>query len=228
MTLQFTSLEAKLAAQEVEAASPSRARPNIYRSGAKRALDLTLTILAVPIFVPVVFLLAILVMMDGHNPFYSQYRVGKNGRHFRMWKLRTMVPNADVLLEEYLDQNPEARREWDTRQKLKHDPRITWFGSILRKSSLDELPQLWNVINGTMSLVGPRPMMVSQRDTYTGEAYFKLTPGLTGLWQVSDRNACEFIGRVYYDEMYDRTLSLKTDVQVLFKTVSVVLRGTGY
>ena len=172
--------------------------------------------------------MALLVALDGHNPFYSQLRVGKDGKHFRMWKLRTMVHNADVLLESYLDRYPEARAEWDSTQKLKNDPRITFVGRLLRKSSMAELPQLFNVLNGTMSLVGPRPMMVNQQNTYTGHAYYRLRPGITGLWQVSDRNHCKFIGRVQYDEQYDKTLSLKTDLRVLFLTVAVVLRGTGY
>lgn len=191
-------------------------------------MDILLTVLAAPIVVPLVAILALLVMMDGHNPFYSQMRVGRGGKAFRMWKLRTMVHDADVRLESYLNENPSARIEWDATQKLKKDPRITWIGGLLRKISADELPQLLNVFVGSMSLVGPRPMMVQQRKDYDGAAYFEMLPGLTGLWQVSDRNECEFIGRVKYDEAYYQTLSFGTDLRILLKTVTVVLRGTGY
>ena len=166
-------------------------------------------------------------MLDGHNPFYSQMRVGKNGRSFRMWKLRTMVPNADEMLESYLAEHPAARLEWNATQKLKRDPRVTWLGFLLRKTSLDELPQLWNVLNGTMSLVGPRPIMVNQRDAYTGHAYFNLRPGLTGAWQVSDRNNCDFIDRVRYDDLYDNDLSFRRDFGIMLETLRVVARGTG-
>ena len=115
-----------------------------------------------------------------------------------------MVHNADELLEAYLAENPAAKLEWDATQKLKRDPRITLVGRILRKTSLDELPQLWNVLNGTMSLVGPRPMMLCQRASYSGQSYYNLKPGITGLWQISDRNESEFIARVRYDDVYDR------------------------
>ncbi|MEM6375434.1 MAG: sugar transferase, partial [Pseudomonadota bacterium] len=128
-----------------------------YASCGKRVLDLTLTILVLPIVAPLLILMAAVIALDGRNPFYSQLRVGRGGKTFRMWKLRTMVHNADDLLESYIAQNPAARLEWDTTQKLKNDPRITWIGQILRKTSMDELPQLLNVLEGTMSLVGPRP-----------------------------------------------------------------------
>lgn len=236
MTVQFSPSETKVALQHVTpqqairpAATVSRTfSGGAYRSYVKRALDILLTLLAAPLVVPIVGFMALLIALDGHNPFYSQQRVGRNGKHFRMWKLRTMVHNADHLLESYLAASPAARQEWDNWQKLKNDPRITWIGRLLRKSSLDELPQLLNVLNGTMSLVGPRPMMLSQRDHYPGTSYFNLAPGITGLWQVSDRNECEFAGRVMYDDTYDRIVSLKTDILVLLRTIRVVLRGTGY
>lgn len=224
MTLQFSPLETEQAARFVEV----RSSHNLYRKKFKRVLDVTLTVIAAPFAVPFILLMALLIACDGHNPFYSQLRVGRNGKTFRLWKLRTMVHNADDLLEAYLSKSPAARLEWNATQKLKRDPRITWLGSLLRKTSLDELPQLFNVFNGTMSLVGPRPMMLCQRDSYSGRSYYKLLPGITGLWQVSDRNECEFGGRVEYDNAYDRTLSLSTDIRVLLQTVRVVLRGTGY
>ncbi|MEM6421078.1 MAG: sugar transferase, partial [Pseudomonadota bacterium] len=162
------------------------------------------------------------------NPFYRQARLGRHGRVFRIWKLRTMVVDADARLEAYLARNPAARAEWDATQKLKHDPRITIVGRFLRKTSLDELPQLINVLTGQMSLVGPRPMMVNQRHLYDGDSYYHLRPGLTGLWQVSGRNDCRFVDRVRYDNTYAARISFLTDLGVMLRTVGVVLRGTGY
>lgn len=236
MTLHFSPLDSEIEAPGVaprkltvpsEQITP-RKPAGAYRRAMKPALDAFLTILAAPVVVPVVLVMALLIALDGHNPFYSQLRVGRGGRIFRMWKMRTMVHDADALLETYLSENPAARAEWDATQKLKRDPRITLVGRVLRKTSLDELPQLWNVLNGTMSLVGPRPMMVSQRESYPGIAYYNLRPGITGLWQISDRNECEFTDRARYDNAYDRIVSLRTDVSVLVRTVGVVVRGTGY
>lgn len=208
--------------------TPSSRDKTFYRSKAKHALDVILTVLALPVAVPLILILAALVALDGHSPLYSQQRLGRNGKHFRIWKLRTMVHKADRHLESYLERNSDARQEWKTTQKLKNDPRITRVGRLLRKTSMDELPQLWNVLNGTMSLVGPRPMMPTQRSLYPGQNYFSLKPGITGLWQISDRNNCEFSSRAYYDDLYEKTVSLKTDISILLRTVGVVLRGTGY
>jgi len=228
MTLQFSPVETEIVAQRITAKPATTQMTTRYRTITKRGLDIFLTLLSAPIVVPLVLLMVLLIALDGGNPFYSQMRVGRNGRTFRMWKLRTMVNNADALLEGYLAKKPAARLEWDATQKLKNDPRITWIGRILRKTSLDELPQLFNVLNGSMSIVGPRPMMLCQREDYKGTSYYNLRPGITGLWQVSDRNEGEFVGRVAFDDAYDRSVSFKTDVTVLVKTVGVVLRGTGY
>lgn len=229
MTMHLTNIEKDIARQDVFRPGTKRAQPSFrpYRNGFKRALDVTLVLVSAPLVLPVIALLALLVALDGGKPFYSQQRVGRNGRTFRIWKLRSMVRNADARLESHLASNPAARAEWMTMQKLKDDPRITRLGRILRKGSLDELPQLLNVLLGSMSLVGPRPMMVEQKPLYDGEAYFRLRPGITGPWQISDRNACSFAGRVRYDEAYDRTLSLTTDLGILARTCLVVLRGTG-
>ena len=202
-------------------------RSGFYRNGFKRLLDILVILAAIPVVLPIVLGLAFLVARDGGQPFYSQMRIGKNGKTFRMWKLRSMVRDADLKMQEYLDANPEARAEWDTTQKLRHDPRITEFGHFIRRSSLDELPQLWNVLRGDMSLVGPRPMMVCQRDLYPGKAYYLLRPGLTGYWQTAGRNRTTFEARSEYDEAYEERLSLGTDVGILARTVGVVLKGTG-
>lgn len=200
----------------------------LYSRLFKRVLDISVVLLAAPIVLPVILVLAALVARDGGSPFFGQRRIGRDGREFTMWKLRTMVANADDLLEDYLSRNTLARLEWDATQKLKNDPRITSFGRILRKTSLDELPQLWNVLIGEMSLVGPRPMMPEQRKLYPGEAYYQLRPGLTGSWQVSERNSSTFASRADFDTSYAEDLTLKTDLGILYATVGVVVRATGY
>ena len=191
-------------------------------------LDIALVLLTLPISLPLMVLFAVLVATDGGNPIYTQPRIGQGGRKFRMLKLRTMVPNADAQLKRYLAANPQAKAEWDATQKLKKDPRITWVGRVLRKCSLDELPQLFNVLGGSMSLVGPRPMMLDQKELYEGSSYYDLRPGLTGPWQVSKRNEGDFADRVAFDDAYNEAVSFGTDVSVILRTVRVVLRGTGY
>ncbi|MFZ3583327.1 sugar transferase [Loktanella sp. DJP18] len=199
-----------------------------YLSFAKRVIDIVAIMLSSPFVVPLVLLLALCVVLDGGKPFFTQDRLGRNGRVYRIWKLRTMVSDAEARLQGYLDHNPDAKTEWDSLQKLKCDPRITTFGRLLRKSSLDELPQLWNVLIGDMSLVGPRPMMCDQRVMYPGTAYFDLRPGITGYWQISARNEGTFSERAYFDTLYAHDVSLLTDLRILVATVRVVIRGTGY
>jgi lipopolysaccharide/colanic/teichoic acid biosynthesis glycosyltransferase len=199
----------------------------IYRLGLKRILDVVIVLAAAPFVVPLVAMLALAVALDGGRPFYTQDRVGKGGRNFRMWKLRSMVVDAEARMVAHLAENPEARREWDETQKLRDDPRITRLGQILRKSSLDELPQLWNVLTGDMSLVGPRPMMPCQKALYPCTAYYELRPGVTGYWQTAGRNKTTFAARAHFDAAYERDLSLATDLGVLVRTVAVVVKGTG-
>lgn len=229
MTMQINDLtdEMRLASAPVGYVSVVR-RPGMYRNLIKRMFDLAFILVTGVVWVPLIAVLALSVALDGHNPFYVSDRVGRNGRTFRMLKLRTMVPDAEVMLEQFLARNADARLEWDTTQKLKSDPRTTAVGRFLRKISLDELPQLWNVFVGDMSLVGPRPMMPSQRPLYPGTAYYALRPGITGLWQVSVRNESEFVGRAEFDRQYDQSLSLPLDIRILVKTVFVVFKGTGY
>ncbi len=200
----------------------------LYKRSFKRILDCVFVLLAAPVILPVVLMLGLLVRRDGGPAFYSQQRIGLNGRMFRIWKLRSMRVGADQLLEAHLAADPAARAEWQTTQKLKDDPRVTPVGRLLRKNSLDELPQLWNVLVGDMSLVGPRPMLPDQAPLYPGIAYYGLRPGITGFWQISRRNDTSFAGRAAYDTRYARRLSLGTDLKVLFATVWVVLYGTGY
>lgn len=171
MTIRASEISGSTPVSALDVSGQRHAKTFLYKDYGKRILDVVLVLSLSVIVVPMVLILAAVVALDGHNPFYWQSRVGREGRSFRLWKLRTMVPHADEKLEEHLEADPEARREWDTCQKLKHDPRITRFGRILRKSSADELPQLLNVLRGEMSLVGPRPMMEAQREMYPGKAY---------------------------------------------------------
>ena len=198
-----------------------------YRRLVKKPLDLLLVVLASPAIVPLILVLALFVMLDGGKPFYSQLRVGRSGGTYRMWKLRSMVVDADDRLQSHLAANPEAREEWDRSQKLRNDPRVTRFGRFLRACSLDELPQLWNVIRGDMSLIGPRPMMPEQQEIYPGSAYYRLRPGLTGLWQISARNESSFAARAAYDERYERGFGMAQDFRILMHTAAAVLRRTG-
>jgi lipopolysaccharide/colanic/teichoic acid biosynthesis glycosyltransferase len=205
-----------------------RVRRSSYRQVLKRGLDILLVLAAAPIVLPILGAFALLVAFDGGQPFYGQERVGRGGRIYKMWKLRTMVRDAEACLEACFNADPALREEWAQKQKMINDPRITRRGRLLRKSSLDELPQLWNVLKGDMSLVGPRPMMVSQKSLYPGQDYYDLRPGITGLWQISDRNESSFADRAKFDAVYNRTLSLPVDIGILMATVRVVLRGTGH
>lgn len=210
-----------------------RSTPRVRRASgfyalSKRLIDLVMVAIGGPFFLPLIVILVVLVRLDGGPAFYLQPRIGRDGRVFRLWKLRSMVPNAEAALATYLLSNPEARAEWASSQKLRHDPRLTAIGGFLRRYSLDELPQLWNVLIGDMSLVGPRPMMPSQRLLYPGTEYYDLRPGLTGLWQISERNSCTFAERAAYDNRYAQTMSARVDFAVLLQTLGVVFRGTGY
>lgn len=211
----------------VNSAFSTKTGKQMYRDHVKRGLDIALVLMvALPVLLTV-GICAFLVALDGGSPFYKQARIGRFGKTFTMWKLRSMVPNADRALEQHLARNPEARAEWNHSQKLRNDPRITKVGHILRKLSLDELPQLWNVLRGDMSLVGPRPMMVDQQVMYPGSAYYALRPGLTGFWQVSVRNESSFAQRAHYDADYLRKVTFAQDFAVMWKTLRVVTKGTG-
>ena len=204
------------------------ASAGLYERSWKRILDCIFVLFSIPIILPFVLLLGLLVRRDGGPAFYTQERIGMNGRIFRIWKMRSMKVGADQLLAAHLAADPAARTEWDTTQKLKDDTRVTPIGRVIRKNSLDELPQLWNVLRGDMSLVGPRPMMPDQARLYPGVAYYGLRPGVTGFWQISRRNGTTFAGRAAYDTRYARRMSLGTDLKVILATVWVVLVGTGY
>jgi lipopolysaccharide/colanic/teichoic acid biosynthesis glycosyltransferase len=226
MQLRQTLPKAELE-QLVEDALNAAPNTRFYRDTLKRAIDIVLVLVAALPVLIVLLALAAVISRDGASPIYLQKRVGRNGRIFYMWKLRSMVANADALLEEHLARDPAMRREWDHAQKLRNDPRITRIGHVIRKTSIDELPQLWNVLVGDMSLVGPRPMMVNQQDLYPGTAYYALRPGITGFWQTSVRNESSFAERASFDTEYLRRLSFATDATVLLRTIKVVVNGTG-
>lgn len=203
-------------------------RHGLYRQGLKRVFDVAFVLGISPLILPIVAILALVIFLaDGRGPFFLQQRVGRGGRVFWMVKLRSMVPNADRRLVEHLRSNPEARIEWERDQKLRRDPRITRVGRFIRKCSLDELPQFWNVLLGDMSLVGPRPMLTAQRDLYPGQAYYLMRPGVTGLWQIGDRHNTSFAGRARFDAQYYHCIGLLTDIGIILRTIRVVFRGTG-
>lgn len=226
-----THADAQDAQTSVQDFALPRTRPElsdgIYVRYGKRALDLTLVILSAPFVLVILGICALLIRRDGGPAFYSQPRIGKDGKHFTCWKLRTMVVNSEEALANHLAANPTAKAEWDVSQKLRNDPRITRLGQFLRKSSIDELPQFWCILLGDMSLIGPRPFMPEQEHLYKGRAYYALRPGLTGFWQVGDRNESSFAARAVFDNRYGAEVSLATDVKLLFQTVQVVAKGTG-
>lgn len=200
-----------------------------YDSAGKRVLDILLVLLTLPVSLPLIGICALLLWAEGGQPFYWQQRLGRGGRRFRIVKLRTMVRDADQALERCLAADPELRCEWDATQKLKNDPRITRVGALLRATSLDELPQLWNVVTGEMSLVGPRPMLPEQLPLYGDpRAYFALRPGITGIWQVSARNESHFSHRAVLDAQYLDRQSLGCDLMLMLRTAGAVARRTGY
>jgi len=198
--------------------------PTAYRR-AKRALDLAIAIALLPVVVPVLVLCALAIRLDSPGPvFFSQNRTGKGGRRFRMWKMRTMVRNAEELKAKYAHLNELTYPDF----KITDDPRVTRVGRVLRKTSLDELPQIFNVLTGDMSLVGPRPTSFSA-DTYRlwHTARLEVEPGITGLWQISGRNELDFDDRLRLDVAYIRHRSFTLDVRILLRTVGSVVSGRG-
>lgn len=185
--------------------------------------------LAILLLSPLFIMLALRVRQDGGSAFYAQTRIGKNGKPFKCWKFRSMIVNADEVLKTYLAENPEAAEEYKRDFKLKNDPRITPVGHLLRKSSLDEIPQFFNVLKGDMSLVGPRPVVEKETEYYEDKLsyYLSVKPGVTGLWQVSGRNDITYQKRVELDVWYVENWSLWNDMVIFFKTIYVVLARKG-
>jgi len=196
----------------------------------KRAIDLSLTLVGGTLLLPLLLIIAALIKLSSPGPvIYQQRRVGYRGREFMVWKFRTMVCNGDQVLAEYLARDPEARDQWNRDHKLRHDPRVTSIGKLLRKTSLDELPQLWNVLRGEMSLVGPRPILPAEIPDFGSsfKAFCSVPPGITGLWQVSGRNHTTYSEHVELDRYYAENYSLWLDIYILILTIKVVLFRQG-
>lgn len=202
----------------------------LYNAVGKRIMDIILSSMMLALLSPVMLLIWLMVRSDGGAGTFVQARVGLNGKTFNCLKFRSMVPNAERVLEEMCASDPVIAEEWHTYQKLDNDPRISKIGRILRATSLDELPQIINVLKGDMSLVGPRPFLPSQQEIYDdcgGRAYYRMRPGITGAWQVFGRSATTFKDRIKYDEGYYRNLGFVSDLSLLVRTVKVVLGRTG-
>ena len=197
----------------------------------KRLFDIVGAISLGLFSLPVILLIAVAIRLTGSPVFFSHSRVGLGRRHFRCYKFRTMVPNAQAVLQELLHTDSRALQEWRENHKLRNDPRITRLGSFLRTTSLDEIPQLWNVLKGDMSLVGPRPVVPDELERYGNRAqnYVTVRPGMTGLWQVSGRSNLTYSRRVSLDMLYIRSQSSTLDLWVLWRTIFVVFdRGGSY
>ena len=197
---------------------------------AKRIFDLVATICGGLLILPILLILAILVGIDNKGRIiFAHRRVGKGGKLFPCYKFQSMVSDAQKRLEEYLAENLEARKEWEETFKLTNDPRVTKLGAFLRKTSLDELPQLWNVLMGDMSLVGPRPIVTKEIERYGDyiREYYMVPPGITGMWQVNGRSDTTYEERVAMDTWYVRNWSVWIDLVYLFKTVKTVFTGKG-
>ena len=210
--------------------SKRKEQANDFRDTLTRAIDILAILFAAP-FVALVFLVigTLIALESEGGVFYGQTRIGKDGRKFKAYKFRTMIKNADKLLQSYLDKDPALKAEWEANHKLKNDPRVTRIGAVLRKFSLDELPQLLNILKGEMGLVGPRPIVDAEVEKYAKsfELYKQVRPGLTGLWQVSGRSDTSYERRVELDKFYILNWSLKLDIQIILRTVSVVVGKKG-
>lgn len=201
----------------------------LYRKYGKRLFDLALSLILLPLLAPIIAVIWACVRMQGQRGFFSHTRVGQNGQPFQCWKIQTMVPDAGSLLADHLAANPEAAAEWTRTQKLTHDPRVTRLGRLLRRTSLDELPQIWNVLRGDMSLVGPRPVTPEELQRYGAmkAAYLSMKPGVTGFWQIHGRSNGCYDERVRMDQTYLNTLSPWRDLRLIFGTAAVVFWPTG-
>ena len=200
-----------------------------YRRTGKRIFDIVFAIALLPIIVPTIIVLWVVISRDGGNAFFGHRRIGRDGKVFRCWKLRTMVVDAEERLRAHLRDNPEAATEWKTYHKLTDDPRVTPLGRFLRRTSLDELPQIWNVLRNEMSFVGPRPVVRSELHKYGPHrvTYKSMMPGITGLWQVSGRNDISYAERVELDLAYSNSMSFFTDTVLIARTGLSVIARTG-
>ncbi len=199
--------------------------------GLKQLIEVAIVLLAFPIWFPICAIIYLLIWLeDGKNPLFIQERLGKEGKGFRTFKFRTMVPNAEEVLKKVLAEDEELRTEWETFYKLRKDPRVTRIGKFLRRTSLDELPQLFNVLLGDMGMVGPRPLTAYHQDVLPADVRAlreSVKPGITGLWQVSGRSDSGTEGMKKWDPYYVRNWSIKLDVSILVRTAFVVIACKG-
>lgn len=204
-------------------------KQTVYAAHGKRMVDIILAIIISPIVVTVIAVLWLMIRAGGGPGCFAHERVGQHGRVFKCWKLRTMHTGSSDEFDAYLANNSEAAAEWDKNHKLQQDDRVTRLGRILRRTSLDELPQIWNVLIGDMSFVGPRPIVKAELMRYGARKshYLALRPGITGLWQVSGRNSVSYAKRVSLDVKYQKRQSPILDLKILFLTFAVVLDGDG-
>ena len=203
---------------------------NPIHQAVKRAVDLGLILISLPILIPAFLLLMLIIKLDSPGPiFYTQKRVGRDGQDVRIWKFRTMMANAESVLESILKKDSVLRGEWEHNFKLKDDPRVTRVGNFLRRTSLDELPQLWNVLKHEMSLIGPRPIVTEEISLYGDdfEIFKQVTPGMTGMWQISGRNDLSYDERIGLDVYYVQNWSIWLDMHILMHTLLIVLQGRG-
>jgi exopolysaccharide production protein ExoY len=201
----------------------------LYVNHFKRVLDISIVLFTLPFTLTIILAFWMLVRRDGGPGFFGHLRVGHQGKSFKCWKLRSMHLQAEDRLEELLRTDPAAAKEWAENQKLCDDPRVTKLGRFLRKSSIDELPQIWNVLRGEMSVVGPRPVTHAELKRYGSRdwAYLSVFPGITGSWQVSGRNSIAYQERVAMDTEYRKRITLLHDISIILRTVMVVSRRTG-
>ena len=208
-----------------------KSKTNYLYEGVKRTFDIIVALIAVLFLLPVAIVIKIasLLTKDTASIFYKQERIGKNGKSFELYKFRSMVPDADKRLEELLKTNKEAREEYEINKKLKNDPRITKVGKFIRTFSIDELPQVINILKGDMTFIGNRPYLPREKEDmgFFYNSIVSTKPGLTGYWQVSGRSDVTFAKRVELESYYSRHQSLKIDVKIFFKTFKVVLFGKG-
>jgi exopolysaccharide production protein ExoY len=219
--------EASACLQGANAVEQQGTGPRPLGGPGKRLVDVVVASTALILVSPVLLLIPLLIKLTtGGSVFFVHRRVGFNGRTFNCYKFRTMMPDAEEVLQRYLSTDPQAAQEWTANQKLKHDPRILFFGKMLRKSSLDELPQLFNILRGDMSCVGPRPVVADELRRYgsASSEYLKARPGLTGLWQINGRSTTEYSYRVLLDTQYVQTWSLARDVWIMLRTIPAMMR----
>jgi Undecaprenyl-phosphate galactose phosphotransferase WbaP len=204
----------------------TRTCPHIF----KRSFDISICVFTALLIWPIFLVVGLAVKLTSPGPmFYSQRRIGRNGNEFRLWKFRTMIVDADAVLEKYLENDESLRAEWRRDRKLRNDPRVTTIGAFLRRTSLDELPQFWNILCGEMSLVGPRPIRQPEVEKYGTifNQYRRVTPGLTGLWQISGRNNTSYERRTQLDEYYVRNWSISLDLYILLRTLKTIILTEG-